>query len=85
MSQHNNILKFEIANGIADGLPTYRIIQRIQGILETLEWDQVTVNAVPGDCLDAAKLMSTQKLVLVSPHQLQSFIDDVTEIIYKLY
>jgi len=55
MSQHNDILKFEIAAGIVDRLPVDRIIQRIQGILEVQGWDQETVDAVPGDSLGVAR------------------------------
>ncbi len=80
MSQHNDILKFEIAEGIVDGLPTHRIIQRIQGVLEAIEWDQDTVDAVPGDSLGVAKWMSTQKdgLYGVTHQQLDQFMASVT-------
>lgn len=39
MSQHNDILKWQIADGITDGLSTARIVERIKRILDSLEWD----------------------------------------------
>jgi hypothetical protein len=80
MSQHNDILKFEIAAGIVDRLPVDRIIQRIQGILEVQEWDQDWVDAVPGDSLGVAKSMRTQRdgLYGVTHQQLDQFMASVT-------
>jgi len=81
MSQHNNILKFEIAAGIVDGLPVDRIIQRIQGIMEVTEWDQDWVDAVPGDSLGVAKWMRTQKdgSYGVTHQQLDQFMKTLTQ------
>jgi hypothetical protein len=81
MSRHNDILEFEIAEGIVDGLPIHRIIQRIQAILQTLEWDEKWVVEVPSDCLAVAYWMKTQKdgLYGVTHQQLQSFIDELTK------
>jgi hypothetical protein len=81
MSQHNDILKFEIAAGIVDRLPVDRIIQRIQGIMEVLEWDQDCVDAVPGDSLGVAKWMRTQRdgLYGVTHQQLDQFMASVTQ------
>ena len=79
MSQHNDILKFEIAAGIQDGLTIERTVQRIQAILEALEWDEETVDAVPSDCLGVAYWMKTQKdeLYGVTHQQLQSFMNEL--------
>ena len=81
MSQHNDILKFEIAAGIGDGLSTSRIIQRIQGILDALEWDEGTVDAVPGDSLVVAYGMKCQKdgLYGVTHQQLDQFMKTLTQ------
>ena len=81
MSQHNDILKFEIAAGIQDGLTIERTVQRIQAILEALEWDEETVDAVPSDCLGVAYWMKTQKdeLYVVTHQQLQDFMDKLTK------
>ena len=80
MSQHSNILTFEISQGIIDGLSTTRIVQRIQGILDACEWDDATVNAVPSDCLYSAHTMLMQKdgLYGVSHDQLKRFIQNIT-------
>lgn len=79
MSQHNDILKHEIAAGIQDGLPVVRIVQRIQDILGALEWDEVTVETVPYDSVNVAKWMATQKdgLYGVSHKQLNDFINNL--------
>lgn len=80
MSQHNDILKWEIAQGINDGLSVTRIIQRIQGILDTCEWDEDTVNAVPSDALGVAYWMTSQKdgLYGVTHTQLNTFMKQLT-------
>lgn len=79
MSQHNDILKHEIAAGIQDGLSPIRIVQRIQNVLGALEWDEITVETVPYDSVNVAKWMATQKdgLYGVSHKQLHSFITDL--------
>ena len=76
MSQHSDILKFEIAEGIRDGLTPTRIVQRIQGILNACEWDEQTVEGVPGDVLITAKWMCTQKdgLYGVSHNELKVYM-----------
>lgn len=81
MSQHNDILKFEIAAGIQDGLTIKRTVQRIQAILQTLEWDEVTIVEVPSDCLGVAYWMKSQKdgLYGVTHQQLQNFMDELTK------
>ena len=81
MSQHNDILKFEIAEGIRDGLSPTRIVQRIQGTLGALEWDEVTIEIVPYDCVNVARWMVTQTdgLYGVSHKQLNSFINDLKD------
>ena len=78
MSQHSDILKFEIAAGIADGLSTERIIERIEGILDTLDWDSDTIDNVPVDAHNTAKWMRTQKdwMYGVSHDQLDHFINE---------
>ena len=81
MSQHSNILKFEIAQGIADSLSVTRIVQRVQGILDAMEWDEATVDAVPEDCLVTAYGMLRQKpgLYGVSSDQLEQFMKELTQ------
>lgn len=81
MSQHNDILKFEIAAGINDELPVHRIIQRIQGIMDVQEWDEDTVDAVPGDSLVVAYGMRCQKdgLYGVTHQQLDQFMKTLTQ------
>ena len=81
MSQHNDILKFEIAAGIQDGLTVERTIHRIKAILETLEWDEVWGVEVPSDCLAVAYWMKTQKdgLYGVTHQQLQDCMDGLTK------
>jgi hypothetical protein len=81
MSQHNDILELEIAGGIQDGLSPIRIVQRIQGILSAIEWDEVTIETVPYDCVNVARYMVTQKdgLYGVSHKQLHSFITDLKD------
>ena len=81
MSQHSDILKFEIAEGIIDGLTPNRIIERVQGVLGALEWDEDTVNTVPRDVLATAKWMATQKdgLYGVSHNALKVYIDQMTK------
>ena len=78
MSQYSDILKFEIAEGIADGLSTDRIVERIQGVLETLEWDSDTVDRSLVDAHHIAKWMRTQKEFLygASHAQLDHFINE---------
>lgn len=80
MSQHSDILKFEIAQGIIDNLGTTRIVQRIQGILDACEWDDATINATPSDCLGTAHWMLMQKdgLYGVSHDQLKRFMLNIT-------
>lgn len=80
MSQHSDILKFEIAQGIIDNLGTTRTVQRIQGILEVCEWDDATIDATPSDCLGTAYWMLKQKdgLYGVSHDQLKRFIQNIT-------
>lgn len=81
MSQHNDILKFEIAEGIKDGLPVHRIVQRIQGIMDAMEWDEATVDGVPGDCLITVKGMRIQKdeLYGVTHDQLDTFMYEIAQ------
>jgi hypothetical protein len=78
MSQHSDIIKFEISAGIADGLSTGRIVERIQGVLETLEWDSDTIENALVDAHNTAKWMRTQKDFLygVSHDQLDHFINE---------
>ena len=79
MSQHNDILKFEIAEGIQDGLSPTRIVQRIQGIMSALEWDESTIEIVPYDSVNVARWMVTQTdgLYGVSHEQLNDFINNL--------
>ena len=86
MSQHSDILKFEIVEGIRDGLTPTRIVQRIQGIMSALEWDESTIEIVPYDCVNVARWMVTQMdpseyqmdgLYGVSHKQLNDFINDL--------
>ena len=81
MSQHNDILKHEIAAGIQDGLPVVRIVQRIQGIMGALEWDEVTIETAPYDSVNVARYMATQVdgLYGVSHKQLHDFINDLKD------
>lgn len=81
MSQHSDILTFEISQGIIDGLGTTRIVQRIQGILDACEWDDATVDAVPSDCLISAHTMLMQKdgLYGASHDQLKQFMKNLTQ------
>lgn len=78
MSQHSNIFKHEISAGIADGLATERIIERIEGILDTLESDSDTIDDVPVDARNTAKWMRAQKdwMYGVSHAQLDHFINE---------
>jgi hypothetical protein len=78
MSQHSDILKFEIAEGIDDGLSTERIIERIEGILDTLDWDSDTIDNALSDAHNTAKWMRTQKdwMYGVSHDQLDHFISE---------
>lgn len=80
MSQHNDILKHEIAWGIQDGLPVVRIVQRIQGIMSALEWDEVTIETASYDSVNVARWMVTQTDGLyygVSHKQLNDFINNL--------
>ena len=81
MSQHSDILKFEIAAGIQDGLSPLRVVQRIQAIMDAMEWDEDMVNTVPRDALATAKWMVTQKdgLYGVSHNALKVYIDQMTK------
>jgi hypothetical protein len=78
MSQHSNLIKFEIAEGIDDGLSAKRIIERIEGVLDTLEWDSDTIDNVPVDAHNTAKWMRTQKdgLYGVTHAELDHFINE---------
>lgn len=78
MSQHSDLIKFEIAEGIADGLSTDRIVERIQGVMETMEWDSDTIEDALADANNTAKWMRTQKEMLygVSHEQLDHFINE---------
>lgn len=80
MSQHHDILKSQIAEGISDGLSTTRIVQRIQGVLDVCEYDEDTVNAVPSDALGVAYWMVSQKdgLYGVTHTQLNTFMKQLT-------
>lgn len=76
MSQHFDILKHEISAGIADGLSTERIVERIQQLLGAMEWDDNTVNNALVDANNTAKWMRAQKNELygVTHDQLDHFI-----------
>jgi hypothetical protein len=78
MSQHSDIIKFEISAGIADGLSTDRIVERIQGVMETLEWDSNTIEDALADSHNTAKWMRSQKdgLYGVTHDQLDHFINE---------
>lgn len=78
MSQHSDILKFEISAGISDGLSTDRIVERIQGVLDALEWDSDTIDNALANANNTAKYMRTQKDFLygVSHDQLDHFINE---------
>ena len=78
MSQHSDFLKFEITAGIQDGLSTSRIIERIQGVLDALEWDSDTIDNALANANNTAKWMRTQKDFLygVSHDQLDHFINE---------
>jgi hypothetical protein len=80
MSQHNDILKWQIADGIIDGLSTARIVERIESILDSLEWDEVTINAVARGALNVAYGMRMQKdgLYGVTHAQLDNFMKEIT-------
>lgn len=81
MSQHSDILQFEIAAGIQDGLSPFRVVQRIQAIMGALEWDEDMANTVPRDALATAKWMVTQTdgLYGVSHNALKVYIDQMTK------
>jgi hypothetical protein len=78
MSQHSDILKFEISAGISDGLSTDRIVERIQGVLDALEWDSDTIDNALANANNTAKYMRTQEDFLygVSHDQLDHFINE---------
>ena len=81
MSQHSDILQYEIAAGIQDGLTPARIVQRVQEILDVMGWDEHTVEGAPLDVLYTAKWMLTQKdgLYGVSHNALKVYITQLTK------
>lgn len=81
MSQHADIIKFEIAEGIIDNLSTKRIIERIESTLSTLEYDDTFVSNAGYDARVCASWMVKQKdgLYGVSHAQLNKFINELDD------
>lgn len=81
MSQHNDILKFEIMAGIRDGLSSRRIVERVEGVLIAAEYSDDMIENVAMDCLNTANDMRRQKdgLYGVSCDQLDNFMNELTK------
>jgi hypothetical protein len=63
MSQHSDILTWEICKGIEDGVHATDISNRIQGLLDVLEYDEhfTDMKNVKKHVYGHAKWMMTQK------------------------
>ena len=81
MSQHNDILKFEIAAGISDGLSVSRIVERVQGILLTMEWDGNAIDSIPSDLMSVIVSMRRHKDGVYGPshEQLDKYLNTMEQ------
>ena len=81
MSQHSDILSWEISQGILDGKHANYIAARIQGLLETLEYDDsfTDLKTVKEHVYSHARGMMAQKdgLYGVSHAKLDKFLDEL--------